>query len=481
MPLPGYTVTIGERPATAIVAASTSNGFMVGYSERGSTTEPTLIRSPADAANKLGLRLTTEPLAYDSIDAFFGEGGTNLYFQRISPAGAATATKEAVDETSKKDLKFSAKSPGTWGNAIKVAITKASTTYKLEVKYEGTVVEASPEFTTTDEAVSWATFNSNYVVIAKEAESSVIPKTQEITLAGGAYAPASGTATNVEEALALLNRDLGPGQVFAPGQTTEGIHKALLKHAGEFNRRAILDDPESATSAELVSHATPLRGANAKYGTLVAPWLRIPGTAPGTYRTVPPSAAWAGVIARSEANGYSPNVAAAGAKRGNFRYAYAQTTTFANAALESLNGVGVIAIRPVRGRPVAFGNVTLVNQTTEGNWKSFSASRTIMRVAAVAGEVLENYEFEQIDGHGLVFSRLEAELGARACKPLYEENSLYGDTPDEAFAVNCGPGVNTEASIAAEELKAQIAVRVSPTGERLAVEIVKVPTTEGLL
>lgn len=482
MSIPGYTVTIGERPASSLAAASTSNGFMAGFSERGSVTEPILIRSPKEATEKLGARLTGEPIAYDSIDAYFREGGSALYFARINPS-AGTASKEVVDEESKKDLKFTAKSPGSWGNSIKIAVTKSSSTYSFTVKYEGNAVETSPSFTTTQEAVEWATFNSNYVVVAKESESSAIPKTQEVTLAGGTYTTGSATETNVKEAIERFTADLGPGQLFAPGQTSEGIHKFLLEQAGARNRRALLDDPDTATYSEIVSHATTMRGSYAKFGTMVAPQLKIPGLTGGTstWRTIPASAAWAGVIARNEAAGYSPNVAAAGAKRGAFQYAFATTQTYANAGVEALNAAGVMLIKPVRGVPTAFGNRTLVNSTTEPNWVSFSASRTIMRIAAVAEEVMEGYEFEQIDGKGLVFKRLEAELANRACKPLYEEGSLYGDTPEEAFVVETGPDVNTEITIAAEEIRAQIAVRVSPSGETLNVEIVKVPTTEALI
>lgn len=481
MAIPGYTLTIGERPASSLAASSTSNAFMVGFSERGSVTAPVLVRSPKEAAEKLGNRLTGEPIGYDSIQAFFEEGGTNLYFSRINPS-AGTGSKEVVDETSKKDLKFSAKTPGTWGNSIKIAVTKSSSTYSFVVKYEGVAVEQSPSFTTTQEAVEWAAFNSNYVVVAKEAESAEIPKTQEVTLSGGSYTTGSATETQVKEAIERFTIDLGPGQVFAPGQTTEAIHVALLKHAGEFNRRALCDDPDTGTFGEIVSHATALRGANAKFGTMVAPQVKIPGLTGGTitYRTIPASAAWAGVIARSEAAGNSPNKAAAGVKRGSFRFVFGVTQTYATAGVEALNNAGVMLIKTVRGIPVAFGNRTLVNATTEPNWQSFSASRTIMRIAAIGGEVMESYEFEQIDGHGVIFSQLAAELANEACKPLYEAGSLYGQTPADAFQVDTGPDVNTEITISHEEIRAQIAVRISPTGEYLNLELVKVPVTESL-
>jgi hypothetical protein len=483
MSAPGYTVTIGERPASNVPAPTTSAAFMVGFSERGSVTVPTAIYSPADAVNKLGNRLTGEPIAYDSIEAFFREGGSILYFGRINP-GAERASKEVVDTESKKDAKFSAKWRGSWGNNIKVAITKTSSIFTFVVKYEGTVVESSPEFSTIAEAIAWAALNSNYVVIATEAESSLIPKTQEVTLSGGTYSTSSPTTEQVETAMNLFGIDLGPGQLLIPGIVTEAVHKAMAAHALANNRRAIMDDTDTAEAVTIAGHASALRtltGNAQRFCTMVAPWATIPGLSTATVRTIPYSAIYAGQIARSEGEGNSPNQAAAGAKRGVCRWALSLTQNYSAASLETLNNAGVIAAKSVRGFPTTFGNRTLTNPTTDPNWRSFSASRLVMAVAALAAGVLENFEFEQIDGHGYVFKDLQGALSGTACMPFYRANSLYGQTPAEAFQINTGPDVNTTASIAAEEIKAQIALRVSPTGEVLTVEIVKVPTTEGLI
>jgi hypothetical protein len=482
--IPGYTVTIGDRPAANLFPTSTAVGFMVGFSERGSVSAPITVLSPADAVTKLGERLTGEPIGYDSIEAFFREGGSKLYFARINPE-AATSKKEAVDTESKKDMLFTAKSPGSWGSNIKIAITKTSATFAFVVKYSGTVVETSESFSTIAEAITWAEHHSNYVVISAEEESSLIPKTQEITLSGGSYTTGSATSEQKEAALALFNKDLGPGQVFAPGvMATEALHKVLAAHAAANNRRAILDDPDESTASAIAGHATALRTltSNAqRFATMVAPWAIIPGLSTGTTRKIPYSAVFAGQIARAEAEGFNPNVPAAGSKRGVCKYVLSLTRSFAAAGIEELNNSGVILAKSVRGVPTTFGNRTLTNPVTDANWKSFSASRLIMAIAAKAEAVLENYEFAQIDGHGYVFQDLQGDLQGEALMPFYQEDALYGQTPAEAFAVNVGPDVNTQTTIANEEIRAQITARVSPTGEVLSVEIVKVPTTEAII
>lgn len=478
MGLPGYIVTIGDRPAQSVTAGDTSNAFMVGFSEKGSTQQAIPVYSPADAKAKLGERLSAEPLGYDSIDAFFGEGGTVLYFSRIDP-GAVTASKVAEDSESKKTLKFSAVSPGSWGNNIKVAFTTSSEKTAIVVKYNGTVVESSPTLESLAEILAWVA-ESSYVVVADETESSKMPKTSEITLASGTYSPSSATAEQVEAAITRIDKDLGPGQIFAPGQTSEAIQKALLAHAAANNRRAITDAASGSTAAQIAEAATKLRGTNARFACMVAPWAVIPGVALGTTRTIPYSAIYAGQISRTEAEGFTPNKAAAGKKRGRAKYATNLQSAFTATELETLNNTGVIVAKKVRGVPTTYGFRSLVNPVTDPNWINFPASRLVMGIAAKAGEVMENYEFEEIDGHGYIFGDLKGELSNVACRPYFDKNSLYGQLPEEAFKVETGPDVNTEETIAAGQIKAQIAVRVSPGGEELSVEIVKVPITESL-
>lgn len=478
MPAPGHVVTIGDRAASPLAAASTSNGFLVGVCEKGATDVPIKAISLADAIDSIGERLAANPYLYDALDCAFREGASVVYIVRAVGAEADTAEKAAVDAGGKTAFTVAAASPGEWGNDIDVAITLAGGSVTLVVKEGATTLESSPALGTSAEVVEWAKSSIYIDVTIGEAEA-VDAKTQTLELTGGKDDIAGVGTTQIEDALDVLTTDLGPGQVAAPGFTTEAIHKALLVHASTTNRRALLDDPVETTSSELISHATALRGPNARYGALLGSWAIVPGVSLGTTRKVPYSGIQMGLIARSEAEGNNPNRAAAG-PRGKSKYATGLVTLFTDVERGELDDAGVIASILVRGIVTTYGNVTLVNQTTEPNWKSFSASRLVMGVAALASEVLESYDFEQIDGRGYVFKKLQGDLSGAACMPFYLDNALYGTTPDEAFFVNTGPDVNTPTSIAAEEIKAQIGIRVSPTASFLEVEVVKIPTTEAL-
>ena len=429
---------------------------------------------------KLGGRVTGKPFLYDALDVAFREGASHIYVSRINPSALKYAEKDLEDAGAKKVLTVKSKSPGAWGNTLKIKVTTTAEKTVIVIEEGSTIVETTPTFESLAEAVGWANANSLYVTLALK-EAGAMPKTQTVTLASGADGY-TATTPEIEAAIEKFGADLGPGQIAAPGFVGEPEHEALLKHCAATNRRALMDATDTAEAATIVGEATALRDAPSKayrYGCLLAPWATVPGLTLGTYRTVPYSAVQMGLIARAEAEGATANQAAAG-KRGRSKYALALTQTYSNANRESLNNAGVTAAVVINGIVTTYGDRTVTNPANDGNWASFAASRLVMGVAALAEDVVSEYVFEQIDGRGSIFKQLEGDLSGMACMPFYLANSLYGTTPAEAFNVSAGPDVNTPTSIAKGEIKAQIAVRTSPVGEMLSVEIVKVPTTESL-
>jgi len=482
----GEQVTLGERPAARAAAPSTSAGFIAGFTERGPTDDYVFCISPTDAENKLGGRLVGDPEVFDSIDAAFNEGASAVYVSRVTGDNPVAASKDFkdADEEAKVSITFSAKQVGEYGNRIKVqTITEGGKT-KVVVSFDDEVVEASPADLATQAAiVAWATETSNWVNAAKGA-SAKLPKSQTIALAGGEAKTGTADGGNLVEALARFVKDLGPGQVSAPNFRDEEGHLALLATCILNNRRALLDDEIEATKDELVENATPLQaapGKGARYGAYMAQWAIIPGLTQGTERTVPYSGVQMGIIARSESEGNNPNKPAAGRKRGKARWAIGLVTTWTQEEIAELDDAGVTCAILAGGVPCTFGDRTLIDQDEESrDWRSFAASRLVMAVSDLTRQVLQGFEFEQIDGKGYVFSELQGEISGRACMPFYKANALYGELPEEAFAVNTGPAVNTPQSIEQEEIKAQVAIRISPKGGLLKAEIVNVPISESL-
>jgi hypothetical protein len=112
-------------------------------------------------------------------------------------------------------------------------------------------------------------------------------------------------------------------------------------------------------------------------------------------------------------------------------------------------------------------------------WRELGQVRLIMAIVAQADAIAEAHLFAILDGRRHEIVKFGGELTAMLI-PFYEDGSLYGNTPQEAFRVDVGPAVNTEATIAAGELHAVIALRCSHMAELVFVEIVKVETTQAL-
>jgi hypothetical protein len=111
----------------------------------------------------------------------------------------------------------------------------------VTVSYDGQVVERSGVLASIDELVAWAEEHSAYVRVTKGADNVLPAAGTSATLAGGVD-DASVAAADLEAALARLPYELGPGQVAAPGLTSNGAHDALLAH-GEATRRNVAARP----------------------------------------------------------------------------------------------------------------------------------------------------------------------------------------------------------------------------------------------
>jgi phage tail sheath protein FI len=489
--LPGHSITIGERPPATIADSDTAAWFVAGFTERGSYTQPILVRSLAQAVEKAGDRLTYGPL-YDALDTYFREGGSIAYIGRVVGPNPVLATHTFNDSTPAAAIRVDAVSVGSWGNNITVAISTGSVggTFVITVAYNDTNVEVSPDLADGAAAQAWAAANSKYIVVT-DLPGGVPANIAATALTGGTDDHTNATDATWLAALNLFTDDYGPGQVSAPGRTTTQGYTDLLNHATKHNRRAVLDGADTSTVSTLTTAASGLRSLTApdqagnstsasRYGALYAPWAVVPGISPGTTRTVPYSAVQAGLIARAESEGHNPNEAAAG-PLGRARYATGLSQpAWTDSQRETLNEGGVNVSRLIGGVPTTYGDRTLVNPLTDALWKSFANSREVMAAAADCSSVMAEFDFAQLDGRGFKIAELGGELRGTALLPHYLRGALYGNSPDEAFTVNVGPDVNTPDTISAGELHADVALRVSPNAEKVQTRVVRVSAAESL-
>lgn len=479
---PGTQVVVQDLAPPVGITTDTGAWFVAGLTEKGSTTAPVKIQNMSDYATYLGARVAYGQL-YDALDTFFREGGKTAYVSRVVGATPVVAFKNLNDGAAAVTLKVSAENAGAWGNSLKVGVVAGvggGSTFQLQITdAAGNILEQSPDLTTKADAIAWGS-TSNYVNVTDPGTGVVPPAiVAPATMATGTDDQGTIADAHWLAALDRLTSDLGPGQVSAPGRTTSAAYAQLLLHAANHNRVALMDAVDTATVATLTVASLAQRlDVNARYGSLWGPWVQIPGLVPNTIRTVPPSAVAAGLIGRSDANG-SPALAAAGAN-GVSRYAIGVSqAAWTDAQRDTLNSAGVNTIRAMFGQIKAYGFRTLADPTLLPNWVQLSQVRLFMAVVAKGNAILEGHVFRLMDGRRLEFAALGGELKGMLV-PYWEDNSLYGGSPGEAFSVDVSDAVNTPTTIAAGELHALVSLRVSPFAELVVLQLVKVPITQSL-
>lgn len=469
---PGVGVSTRDSAVASTPSVDTGTAFIAGQTERGRSDV-----ALGPFRNLEQVEATTgEEVSYGYVQKaakrFFKRGGSRLYVGRVVGPAKVSATI-ALDNAGNVDtLTVTALGAGAWGNDLTIGCTLTSGTFVLTVTYDGTLVETLPatgSFADNTEAVAYVNANSEYIRLADLGQGD--PKTQSLALAGGTDDRASITQTQIDAALALFNSDLGTGQVAYPGGTTTAIHTALLNHAADNNRTAILDGADTPTVATLTTEQTSLRAlTNAGHGGIFGPWLVVPSSTVGINETLPPSGDILGLIAASDSRTENPNEPAAG-EAGVIPDATLSQVGWSDADRATLNDAGFNVIREVYGETRVYGWRTSANPNTKPLDINLNNARLDAAIRAQSKLVGERFNFRQIDGRGQLLGEFAGALSGEVLLPLYQVGALFGDTPDDAFSVEVGEQVNTPESLATRVIKAVAMVKRSPFAERVEIEI----------
>jgi len=427
---PGVDVISRALPPPRSAPTDTGVAFVIGATASGDAVE--LVRSMTEYVAVCGDRGATAPeqATYDAADVYFREGGAKLYVARTNYTGGTTLSEPlAIPPQSELE-----------------AMTRA------ELDALATELGLDP--------TSYATKADVVTALA-----GVTPLALDAGISG---------------ALGALTKDYGPGQVFVADAALAADvanQSALLAHAAATNRVALLTCADGNYGAVSAAGVALQADANARYGALFAPSAIVPGVVAGTTRTVPYSAVEAGIIARNDV-AYSQNQPAAG-DLGQALFAQDLTFRYTDLEYQNLNEAGVSMARVVYGGVRTYGYRTCVDPDANPEWLMFGWARLNMAITAEAEAIGEHYVFSQIDGRGHTLAEFGGDLSAMLAN-YYEEDSLYGTTPQEAYDVDVGSSVNTPATIANGELHAVLSVRMSPDAEWVLIEIVKVASNQAL-
>jgi hypothetical protein len=458
---------------------------MVGVTQRGPLAAKAT-RSDADLAALFGARDTGGYL-HDSAETKFRIGGGEVVVSRVvgpNPVAASINLFDAAGSTAPGDvaLVLTAAEVGAWGNGLKPTVTVDGGNFVISVTHDDDgAIATSPALADRAAAAAWAATIDEFDITL--GASNEDPRAMAATnLTGGDDDRANITPTQWQEAFDRFLPDFGAGQVLAPGITTDAVLDVVRAHAAAHGDRfAFLDLPDTRDTETLLPLLAALRdNTDGRYGAVWLNWSIIPGLLPGATRTVPRSAVQAGLEARNAANGLTAGEPAAGDLGAHPFVTGLTQDPWTEDELEALNEAGGNVALVKGGAVRTYGYRTLVDPNgPDQGWIDVAHARTNMQIVAAAEEIAERYVFRQIDGKGHVLGEFAGELSGMLAA-LHAKGALYGETPDEAYVVDVGPGVNTPESLAARIVKAAIAVRFSPTAEFVRIEIVKTPITESL-
>jgi phage tail sheath protein FI len=480
---PGVEVTTRAVASTAGDSGDTGRAFMVGITEKGPVDQPVLLWGHAGYQRAFGDRTHYTTLS-DPASVAFELGLAELVVSRVVGPGATVATVTLQDRSStpQDTLTIEAVGPGDWANSLHTVISDdGGSAYQLEVAdgdpaADGEVLERYRNLATVTDAVD-ALANSRYVrgTDAGSTGDNPTPATGTSQLAGGDDDRANITTSEWTDALDRIERDWGPGQVMAPGQTDSAVLDAVVAHAEQSGqlRVAVLDTIQGAALADLQTAGQ----RDTSHATVVGYWGRT--QVDGRRTAIPGSALLAGLIARRDADNVTAHQAAAGVNYGRLSPPAGPISELIQADLPDsergdLNRQGVLLAREHRAYGVHnYGWRSLAKPPLgqpESPWADLSAVRYRMSLTHRGERLAERFLFRSIT------SRLIARFG-NALEALllgdWEAGALYGDAPEDAFTVDVGDDVNPPENVASGLLSALVLATFSRTAERVRIEIVK--------
>ena len=495
--MPGVTVTTAVRTGPVgvgdIVAGQV---FMVGETERGSVTEPVLLRSFSDYTKYYGDYQTGN--LYSHVKTYFSEGGTRCYVQRILGSGSATGSLTLDDASGSATMEITAANPGAWSDNVEVEVAAPDVAgFKINVYHNNVLKVTTRDLTDVTDAITVlnASSVSDLIVASDDATSSADPDALAATaLSGGSdgSAPIDSEAT---AGLDLLSENLKSGAVCLPGRSGATIWAALRDHAAENHRVAICGFAEGDSDSAVKTAASAYYAhADARYMSFYYPHITVEapsaaelaeGASPvaGSTLSIDPTSFAAAARTRAIQDVGGPWRAGAGVisqARTISGISVDVTPTVANL----LDDARINALRVIGGSVRVYGARSV--SSDEVNWKYITLQDTINYIVYGVEDRMEEYLFSTIDGRGSLFGRVRASIKGllepiRVSGGLYEAYDSEGALIDPGYSVTVDDTLNPNDQLAAGLVKAQVGVRVSGVADQIQVVITKSNLTAAVI
>lgn len=451
--------------------------FVVGQTERGRSDDAVLVRNLSEYRNAFGERVSYSTI-YDQIETFFEEGGSRAWVGRVVGPAAVSGSVVLNDRAAIPTgvLKLTARGPGDWSSSMDVTVLDSEQEgyFTLVISFNGDVVEV---FTAPSVPSAVGLINSTSIYLAAAAEANVTAAPDNIPalinnapLSAGNDDRATIVAVDYVNTLELFT-GLGIGFVAIPGQNASIVAGGIAAHCKAQRRVAGLAPASAQTVGAVITLASTIRATtnDEDHLGLFYPWVDIPGLdGIGSVRSISPEGYIAATRARAVLED-GPWRAGAG-DLSQARFVLGPSTPLTTAEGNALNDAGVSAIRTIARTTRVYGWRSL--SPDEKNWALLTQRDTINFIVVEAERRLERYVFRTIDGRGLLFAEINADMIAML-DPIRAAGGIYESEDDLGYSVDTGPSVNTVQTIARNEANVAIGARVSPTGATIGLLVTK--------
>lgn len=467
-----------------------STAFLAGYAPWGPVNTPTVISGWADYVRKFGgfnANSWLDAAVYVLFNLF---GGRTAIVSRAVGASAAVATRTLVDRAGTPDdtLRVDAKYPSSSVD-IKVQVADGTTANTVKLIFTSALLNIREEydnFTVGVTDITHVNQTSKLVNLVDLASATAAPGNRPAVLAataltGGTDDFAGVNAARYVAALDAFNDiNLGGGQVAVPGITDSAVLAALKAHAELYQRLAVYDSVFGEDVSEII--ARDYSAARSAHAALYYPWVQtLDLSGNGNKKFYPPSIFAIGACAqvdrtvgvhKAPANMSVPN--AIDVERNTDG-----TPMFNDNARSQLNEKQINVIAPIGTEGIKLYGGRLFYPTGETRVQFVHQRRVLNLVYYTAKLGLSWATFQVVDGTGKLFRDLRSSA-ANFLRSLWRAGGLYGDTEGEAFVAVCDESNNPQEDLDLGIVKLQLGLKISPTAERIIVNIDNVPVSQDL-
>lgn len=476
--MPGVVISTSVRtgPSTTTVRES-SQLFVVGLTERGPSDEPVLVHNLGEFEDVFGDYLTGT-YTHSTVETFFEEGGTRAYVARAVGA-SATVGALTLNDGGAAAITLTANGAGAWSADVEVRVTHpTATTFKIDIFYDGVAKYSTGTVSTTSQAagrINLSAIAQRYVTATVDS-TSLVPDVLALTAlsAGNSYHNQVTQAT-YEAQLEIFNDAYGSGAVICPEDSSDQMSAALIAHANEYSRVALLFAGENDSIATQKSKALTLQAEDgSEHAALYFPWVEVPTSVPGVTRYIPPVGYVAGKRAVAH-NQTGPHLPAAGLIS-VAAFVIGVKTDINKVVGDELDEANVNPIRVIQNTIRIYGARSLSSDTE--NFRYITQQDVVNTIVTECYRSIEDVVFSTIDGRNTIFANIESRLISilsvmRSLGALYPAFDANGRQLDNGYIVKCDSSLNPTSQLADGLVRAKIGVRVSSVGDRIEIDIVK--------